>query len=375
MAADDSDDHGPASTLGLGLGLGPGPAPHVDASVAAAASGRAEGGPRPTRGKAKASAKGGAEGGDEGARRSKDRPAARVVSGAAIVPPQAVAGRALVSVVAIMCFLACLAVGVLSLVSDAARDWQLDVSREVTIQIKPVGAGLEARIARTLEIARSTRGVRSARLIDEREGASLLEPWLGKGLDLTSLPVPRLVVLDLTDPAEADLAGLRRRVGQEVEGAIVDDHAIWAARLRNMAGTMVLVGLGLVVLMMTAMVLSVVFATRAAMAGNRDVIEVLHFVGAEDTFIAREFQRHFLVLGLKGGLAGGLAAIVVFLLADVLTRAGRGDPHADQAQALFGGFSIGLTGHLGALVVVTAVALLTAVTSRGTVLGHLRRLE
>ncbi len=67
--------------------------------------------------------------------------------------------------------------------------------------------------------------------------------------------------------------------------------------------------------------------------------------------------------------------IVVFLLADVLTRAGRGDPHADQAQALFGGFSIGLTGHLGALVVVTAVALLTAVTSRGTVLGHLRRLE
>jgi len=37
------------------------------------------------------------------------------------------------------------------------------------------------------------------------------------------------------------------------------------------------------------------------MAGNRDVVEVLHFVGAHDSFIASEFQRHFMWLGLKGG--------------------------------------------------------------------------
>lgn len=299
----------------------------------------------------------------------------RTEGGRAIVPPQSVAGRALVSVVAIMCFLACLAVGALAVVREAARDWQLDVSREATIQIKPIGgSGLEMRLARTLALARDTAGVRSARLVDERESNALLEPWFGKGVDLSSLPVPRLVVLDLADPATADLTGLRAKLAQEVEGAVLDDHAVWAARLRTMAGAAVLVGVGVVILVLAAMILSVVFATRAAMAGNRDVIEVLHFVGAEDAFIAREFRRHFVVLGLEGGAIGGGAALI-FFVAVSLVLANGGDPLADQARALFGGLSIGWSGLLGVIAVVGIVTALTGVTSRATVLGHLRRLE
>lgn len=305
----------------------------------------------------------------------KPRPAEPETGGRDIVPPQAIAGRALMLVVAIMGFLACLAVGASALVTEAARDWQLDVSREVTIQLKPIdGQAIEPRLQKAMEIARATNGVRSARLIGEREGAALLEPWLGSGLDLSALPVPRLVVIELADPATADLAGLKGRVAAEIRGATVDDHAVWAARLRTMASTMVAVGIVVVVLMLVAMVLSVVFATRAAMAGNRDVIEVLHFVGAEDRFIAAEFQRHFLKLGLVGGAAGGAAAILAFLAADFATRS-RGDAFSDQAHALFGGFSVGWAGHLGALAVVGLVAVLTAVTSRLTVLGHLGRLD
>ncbi len=314
-------------------------------------------------------------------RPARSRPKARPsgedgdTSGRTIVPPQAVAGRALVLVVAIMGFLACLAVGTLSLVAEAARDWQLDVSREVTIQVKPIdGVAMEGRLQKAMEIARATRGVRSARLIDAREGEILLEPWLGSGLDLSALPIPRLVVIALDDPATADVAGLKRRIDEEVRGALLDDHAVWAGRLRTMAGTMVVVGIAVVLLMLTAMVLSVVFATRAAMAGNRDVIEVLHFVGAEDRFIAREFQRHFLVLGLKGGSIGGAAAILGFLVADFATRS-PGGAFSDQAHALFGGFSVGWSGYLGVTAVVGLVAILTAVTSRITVLGHLGRLD
>lgn len=296
-------------------------------------------------------------------------------AGVTIVPPQSVAVRALVLVVAIMGFLACLAVGTLAMIAEAAHDWQLDVSREVTIQIKPLdGVAIEPRLQKALDVARATRGVRSARLVGEREGEMLLEPWLGTGLDLSALPIPRLVVVELDDPATADLAGLEARIAGEIRGASVDDHAVWAARLRTMAGTMVIVGFAVVALMLTAMVLSVVFATRAAMAGNRDVIEVLHFVGAEDRFIAREFQRHFLTLGLQGGISGGVAAVVCFLVADFATRS-RGDAFADQAQALFGGFSVGWVGYVGAAAVVGLVAVLTALTSRFTVLGQLGRLD
>lgn len=293
-----------------------------------------------------------------------------------VVPPQSVAGRALILVVAIMGFLACLAFGVLTLVSDAARGWQLDVSRETTIQVKPVdGPGMEANLQRALAIARDTRGVRAVRLMSERESQQLLEPWLGAGLDLGGLPVPRLVLIELADPASADLAGLRSRLAAEVRGAVLDDHSVWAARLRTMAGTMVVAGFAVLLLVLLAMVLSVVFATRAAMAGNRDVIEVLHFVGAEDGYIAREFQRHFLILGLQGGMIGGVVAMLSFAVADWITREAQGSALGDQANALFGGFSVGLVGYLGTIGIIGLVALLTALTSRMTVRSYLNQLD
>jgi cell division transport system permease protein len=133
-----------------------------------------------------------------------------------------------------------------------------------------------------------------------------------------------------------NLEQLRATIRQNVTGASVDDHSVWTSRLSAMAGTVVAGGFAIMLLVMGSMVLSVVFATQAAMAGNKDVVSVLHFVGAEDTFIAREFQRHFLVLGLKGGVSGGLASIVCFVFLDMMTRQGTGQAGSDQLSALFG---------------------------------------
>jgi cell division transport system permease protein len=291
-----------------------------------------------------------------------------------IVPPQSIAARALLLVVAIMSLLACLTVGAVSLVRDAAADWQLDVAREVTIQIKPLEAvPIDPEIQKALALARATRGVREVRLVPDAESRALLEPWLGPALDMASLPVPRLILVTLADPNGADLRGLKTRLDAQVRGATLDDHSIWAARLRTMADTMVGIGLAVLLLVLIAMMLSVVFATRAAMAGNRDVIAVLHFVGADDVFIAREFQGHFLVLGFKGGLAGGVVAVIAFLLASVITRDGQ--PGADQMIALFGGLTVGPTGYGGVVVIVLVIAGLTALTSRLTVQSFLRALD
>ena len=105
--------------------------------------------------------------------------------------------------------------------------------------------------------------------------------------------------------------------------------------MRAMATPRSSVGIVILVLMLAATVLSVIFATRGAMAGNRPIIEVLHFVGAEDGFIAGEFQRHFLLLGLKAAPSAAAAAMALFALAGspAGSRAPRG---GDQTAALFG---------------------------------------
>jgi cell division transport system permease protein len=145
--------------------------------------------------------------------------------------------------------------------------------------------------------------------------------------------------------------------------------------MRAMAGTAVAVGLGALVLMFAATILSVTFATRGAMATNKTVIEVLHFVGAKNGFIARNFQHHFLLLGLQGGAIGGGAAIILFVLAGIVSRWFAGTAGGDQTSALFGSFSIGLAGYIAVLFQVALIAIVTALTSRHTVNSTLEAID
>ncbi|MBO6509622.1 MAG: ABC transporter permease [Roseibium sp.] len=307
-----------------------------------------------------------AETGDE----AKLRPAA------AIVPPQSVAGRALTLVVAIMSFLACLTVGAVSVVWDAADAWQNDLVREITIQIRPTeGVDMVREIDKAVALAQEFSGIESVRALSDAETKTLLEPWLGEGLQLDGLPVPRLIQITVNDPGLLNLTQLKTMVSQKVIGASVDDHSVWTSRLAAMAGAVVAGGVAIMVLVLGSMVLSVVFATQSAMAGNKDVVSVLHFVGAEDGFIAREFQRHFLMLGLKGGVSGGVAAVLCFILLDVLTRRGSGQASSDQLSALFGTVSVSLPGYFGVFAVVFLVAILTAITSGLAVKAHLAKVD
>lgn len=293
-----------------------------------------------------------------------------------LVPENTVSGRALTIVIAIMSFLACLTLGAVTLVRDASRDWQLDVQREVTIQVRPVeGVDIEQAAATAAAIARQTDGVASVEVLDASQNAALIQPWLGAGLDLTELPIPRLVVVRLVDPNAADLDNLQRELQEQVAGASLDDHRLWAARLQTMANATMIAGLGILALVFVATVLSVVFATRGAMASNSVVVSVLHICGAEDGFIAREFQRHFLILGLRGGLIGAALAAVLFAFLGFVVMPSIGGRDADQVSALFGHFAVGPIGYFGALGIAFLIAVMTALTSRLTVYQHLAETE
>src|SRR5205823_12434638 len=166
--------------------------------------------------------------------------------------------------------------------------------------------------------------------LTKEESAKLLEPWLGSGLSLDELPVPRVIVARLQPGAMLDLVALRSRVMRLAPTASVDDHRAWIDRMRSMSGATVLAGVGILALVIIATIISVSFATRGAMAANRPIVEVLHFVGAGDRYIADRFFRHFLRLGLEGGLIGGGAAMLGFGFSESIAGWFSGTPVGDQ---------------------------------------------
>src|SRR4051812_10094576 len=153
-----------------------------------------------------------------------------------IVPDNTISGRALIAVIAIMTFLASLTAGAVILVRAAAADWQSEVARELTVQIRDAaGRDIEADVARVAEIAGGFPGIADVRAFSRRESARLLEPWLGSGLALDDLPVPRLVVLRLARAGAPDIVGLRKAIADAVPTATVDDHRNFVERMRAMA--------------------------------------------------------------------------------------------------------------------------------------------
>ncbi|AWN38821.1 ABC transporter permease [Methylobacterium radiodurans] len=287
---------------------------------------------------------------------------------APLVPTDTAASRSLAAVIAILTFLAALCAGAAEMVSASAAQWQGSVAQEVTIQVRPApGRDIETDLARAESVAKAEPGIAAAHVFSKQEAERLLEPWLGSGLDLGDLPVPRLITLTLGTPAP-DLKRLRTSLGEALPGvASLDDHALWLQRLSTMANTFVGVGVGIVALVLVATGLAVAFATRGAMAGNREVVEVLHFVGADADFIARAFQRRFFGLGLRGGAIGAGLALLAFWLAGLLARAWRSGPAGDEIEALFGAFHIGWRGYAAVLAIGIIASLVTGVVSRLTV--------
>jgi cell division transport system permease protein len=289
-----------------------------------------------------------------------------------IVPRASIAGRALVAVVAIMTFLASLTTGAVLLISASAAEWQSEVASEITVQVRPVpGRDLDRDAAAVTEAMRAQPGILEIRPFTKDESAKLLEPWLGSGLSLDDLPVPRVIVARVQPGTTLDLAALRRRVTQVSPSASVDDHRAWIERMRSMTGATVVAGIGILALVIIATIISVSFATRGAMAANRPIVEVLHFVGAGDRYIANRFLRHFLRLGLEGGLIGGGVAMLAFGFSESIAGWFSGTPVGDQFVALLGTFSLRPSGYLVLAAQAVLIAAITAWASRRTLFATL----
>lgn len=292
-----------------------------------------------------------------------------------IVPERSVAGRTLMLLIAIMTFLSGVTLGGVVLVQKSAIAWSSDVGREVTIQIKPVaGEVMESNLRLAVSLAQSTPGVASARALSLEESRDLLRPWLGEGLDLSTLEIPRIVAVHLSDPVDADIGKLENDL-KSIKGASLDTHAAWRQQLNTMAGAVVVSGLLVLALIVAATVLAIIFATRGAMATNREIVDVLHFIGASNSFIAGEFQGRFLSIGFRGGILGGLAAILFFFaIALFAGNVGSTDAGA-EIGVLFGRFAIGYDGVAGIAAVVPVIAAMTAITSRLTVRRFLAQIS
>jgi cell division transport system permease protein len=295
---------------------------------------------------------------------------------AALIPHDTVSGRALTAVIAILTFLACLCAGGGVLLAASSASWRSEVSREITIQIRPrVGADTDAEVKKVVMIASGSPAIASVSAMSRADTEKSLAPWLGSGLDLSQLPIPRLVVARLATREPDVLARLRAEVGKAAPDAVFDDHMVWLSHLTAVGRYLTLLATMLFVLVAAAIAIAIGFATRGAMAGAREIVEVLHFVGASDGFITRHFQRYFFRLSAEGTGVGGGAAILMFLIFELAAARGANAPEGVAMTVLLGSFRLPLIGYAAILGVCVLLVAMAGLFSRIVAAAHLRALS
>jgi len=231
-----------------------------------------------------------------------------------LMPADSASGATLHTIVAVMSFLACLTLGAVLTLSRLASEWTEGLSGSVTVQLLPSPQiSPEDQLNEALRLVRQWPGIFSAKALSRGEASKLLEPWLGEGNVLDDLPVPQLIEVTLTPGQPVELAGLGRALADGVPGAQLDDHQRWNQELASFAASSEAVGWAVLALIAVATLAIVIYATQAGLQAHREIVEVVHMIGARDVFIATEFQRHFLWLGLRGGLIGLTLAAITLL--------------------------------------------------------------
>lgn len=275
--------------------------------------------------------------------------------------------------IAPMVFLSAVALAATFILNGLIGRWDRDVSGTLTVEVATApGSATEAaeptrqRVEQILKILDATPGVASARALSQEQLIALMAPWLGTSDVLKDLPLPALIDVTVKENADLDIDALSVKISQSVPGASLDDHRRWLDRLIGLSRSIEWLAIGIVTLIGLVTTATVYYATRTGMAIHREVIEVLHVIGAPDSYIAGQFAHRAFVLGLKGGILGLMLTLPI--LGGI----------AFGAHKLQGGFladlSLPLAGIAAVLVLPLVAALLAMLTARMAAYGALARM-
>jgi len=240
---------------------------------------------------------------------------------------QKIAGHFIPWLVMIIVVHGALALSGSAYLSAVMEEWETNGAGTLTVQV-PHSIGKEnkdssfnTRISRITAILDSNLSVTSFRIIENEKIVSLLEPWLGSADTIGDLPLPALVDVTLATSEPETTRALVELLKDANPHILVDDHRVWLEKLADLALSLEILASTIAALLILSLTLTVILATRSSLAECRDTIEALHFVGAKDDYVARQFALRSLVQSVKGGIAGlAISLLIIVFLMSVARR-------------------------------------------------------
>ena len=232
--------------------------------------------------------------------------------------------------------------GVLS-VDSMIQNWNRSILGSLTVQIIPVtDTNQEKARAETLayeekavDFLKSVNGILKVTPLSDNQLEELLRPWLGDDISITELPTPRIIDVKISPDADIDFNQLAKDLAQASPHASLDNHKLWLNKLIAFADGLNLIASTILILVSTITSGAIFYTTQMSLGLHHNIIEILHIVGAKDTYIAQQYAKRMAFLGFIGGLIGLFFAIPSIFFIGNLAKAIEGGIISEASLSLF----------------------------------------
>ncbi|MGH1477468.1 MAG: cell division protein FtsX [Geminicoccales bacterium] len=209
---------------------------------------------------------------------------------------------------------------VIALAIAAVADGALELfdQRDKMVTVSLPTAGLSENgdrdVQQVLNVLTKAKEVASAAVVPDDELQDLIEPWVGERSENDDLPLPRLIDVTLDPIAPADLDTLERQLRVVVPDATIGVQIVGRDQAERQATFFRIVGITLGIVLLFGALAVVGLITSLSLAMHSDTVALLRYMGAQDGYLSRQFERYALHSGLRGGLIGFFAAMLTVLL-------------------------------------------------------------
>ncbi len=187
-----------------------------------------------------------------------------------------------------------------------------EFEHRLQIQIPYAEGEEKEQAASMIKTLSAMNGIERANIVSEKAMAELLGPWLGSQEMLGLLPVPAVVDVWMEPAAHEagsiSAATIRTKLSERFPGAVVDDYRQWAADFHAMTRMVRQVTWFMALLIVATGATVVLLISRASVQLHFPIVTLLHRMGAQDSYISRQFQLNAAWLTLKGAVIGTLCA-------------------------------------------------------------------
>jgi cell division transport system permease protein len=231
-------------------------------------------------------------------------------------------GQFLIILIALMSFLAVLALTASFALSEMTNRWTSGLENTASIEIPAEdvnGNLIEEKMLNVLTLRIHTflkthPAVDTATIMSKEEISKLVAPWLGEDMEFSNIPLPGIISVHFNEDVTFSIENLRQNISGIAPQAQIDTHESWLNNVLRFTGALNFAAALVSIVIGITTIVAIGGAVQSRMAVYREELELLHLMGASDNYISKQLQRYVFIIAFKGALIGVLSGAFILVI-------------------------------------------------------------